>query len=65
MTKTMHDLATIQRMNAEAAAEPTSEQVRINKICIELELVVDEWEHAEIWDVGDFLLYWAERIAKV
>lgn len=61
----MHSLGVIQRMNAEAVAEPTAEQVRINKIFTELETLVDEWEHAEIWDVGDFLLYWSERIAKI
>lgn len=61
----MHDLTTIQRMNQEAVAEPTTEQVRINKIFTELETVVDEWEYSDIEDVGDFLLYWAERLAKI
>lgn len=58
----MHDLNTIKKMNTE---EMVRQRKRVDKVYSELAIVVEEWEDSEIEDVGDFLLYWAERIAHI
>lgn len=58
----MHDLDTIQKMNTE---EMKRQRERVDKIYDELGIVVEEWQDSEIEDVGDFLLYWAERISAI
>lgn len=57
----MHDLPTIQRLNAEAEAKY---QRKVGKVYGLLDEMLYQWDNYEVGEVDAFLTTWAERLAR-